>query len=274
MARPHIEFIHAQNVGWVKRADGAEEKVLNADPLSEEATLIVRYPAGFTTAANPADVGAEEFFVLDGEITIDGILRGYHSYGFLPQGARLGARSTSGGAVMLVFRHAAGDPNGMAGNAATIAIDTPAMPWDVSTYDPKLAHLRLARKVLRLGPNDSGRTFLLTGMAHGVPAEATMLPAETHDHAEEMFMLQGAMWAPEGRMGTGAYFYRPPGILHGPHVSETGFLQIMRSPGANAIVTKWSDVLRPLPIGAAYAPVLPEGTPAALARPLKPQDVW
>ncbi len=274
MARPHIEFIHAQNVGWSRRADGAEEKVLNADPLSDEATLIVRYPAGFSAGANSDEAGAEEFFVLDGAITIDGLERGYHAYGFLPQGAGSGARSTREGAVLLVFRHAAGDPNGMAGNAATIVIDTPAMPWDVSTYDPKLAHLRLARKVLRLGPNDSGRTFLLTGMAHGVPAEATMLPAETHDHAEEMFMLQGAMWAPEGRMGTGSYFYRPPGILHGPHVSETGFLQIMRSPGANAIVTKWSDELRPLPIGAAYAPVLPEGTPAAWARAVKLQDAW
>lgn len=274
MARPHIEFIHAQNVPFTSRADGAEEKILNADPLTGEATLIVRYPPGFAASANSADAGAEEFFVLDGTITIDGRARGYHAYGFLPEGSGLGARETRGGAVLLVFRHAAGDPCGMAGNAEAIALDTPAMPWDVSTYDPKLAHLRLARKVLRLGPNNSGRTFLLTGMAHGVPTNATMLPAETHDHAEEMFMLQGAMWAPEGRMGTGAYFYRPPGILHGPHVSETGFLQIMRSPGANAIVTKWSDELRPLPIGAAYAPVVPEGTPVEWARPIAAPETW
>lgn len=274
MARPHIEFVHAQNVPFAHRADGANVKVLNRDPLTDEATMIVRYPRGYSAGPNEAESGAEEFLVLAGAITIDGMARGYHAYGFLPQGSGLGARETLEGAVLLVFRHAAGDPSGLAGVAETIAIDTPAMPWDVSTYDPKLAHLRLARKVLRLGPNDSGRTFLLTGMAHGVPTKATMLPAETHDHAEEMFMLQGAMWAPEGRMGAGAYFYRPPGIVHGPHVSETGFLQIMRSPGANAIVTKWSDELRPLPIGADYAPVLPEGTPTEWARPLPPEQVW
>lgn len=273
MARPHIEFVHAQCVPWTVAADGSAVKVLNADPASGEATMIVRYPPGFAAPANRDDEGAEEFFVLDGALEMDGEQRRAHAYGFLPQGAGLGCRNTAQGAVLLVFRHAVGDPNGMTGCADVLAIDAPAMPWDVSTYDPKLAHLRLARKVLRLGPNDSGRTFLLTGMAHGVPAEDT-LPAEMHDHAEEMFMLQGAMWAPEGRMGAGAYFYRPPGILHGPHVSETGFLQIMRSPGANRIVTHWSETHKALPIGAPYSPILPEGTPAEWAREMVPDLAW
>lgn len=274
MARPHIEFVHAQNLHWVIRPDGAEEKLLNWDPEGTEQTLIVRYPPGFSAGPTADHAGAEELFVLDGAIEIDGVSRGYHDYAFLPQGSGLGARRTMAGAVLLVFRHARDDRNALAGIADVIAIRTTAMPWDVSTYDPKLSHLRLARKVLRLGPNDSGRTFLLTGMAHGVPTDGAKLAAEMHDHAEEMFMLQGAMWAPEGRMGPGAYFYRPPGILHGPHVSETGFLQIMRSPGANAIVTRWSDTPSPLPIGAAYAPVLPEGTPASWAREIEVRTAW
>jgi quercetin dioxygenase-like cupin family protein len=273
MARPHIEFVHAQQAAWTRRADGAEEKVLNADPASDEATEIIRYPPGFAAPANPDHAGAEEFFVLDGAIEIDGEPRRTHGYGFLPQGSGLGRRQSTHGAVLLVFRHAAGDANAVVGTAEAIALDTMAMPWDVSTYDPKLAHLRLARKVLRLGPNDSGRTFLLTGMAHGVPSAET-LPAETHDHAEEMFMLQGAMWAPEGRMGAGAYFYRPPGIVHGPHVSETGFLQIMRSPGANQIVTHWSETHLPLPIGAPYRPALPPGTPPEWAEEWREPPAW
>ena len=75
-------------------------------------------------------------------------------------------------------------------------------------------------------------------------------------------------------MGAGAYFYRPPGILHGPHVSETGFLQIMRSPGANRIVTHWSETHKALPIGASYRPVLPEGTPPEWAYEVVPEVVW
>jgi hypothetical protein len=266
MPRPHIEFVQTQNVKWQARPDGSAVKLLNADPESGEATLLVRYPGGYETGAMPPGEGAEEFFVLEGAISIDGLERRRHAYGFLPRAAGKGARRTQAGATLLVFRHGRDDIDSLAGTAEEIALDTPSMPWDVSTYDPALSHLRLARKVLRLGPNDSGRTFLLTGLPHGVP-DVTELPTETHDHCEEMFMLQGEMSAPEGQMQAGAYFFRPPGIVHGPHVSETGFFQIMRSPGANRIVTHWSTNLRPLPIGAAYAPVMPEGTPESWRRP-------
>ena len=273
MARPHIEFVQVQNVAWHYRPDGSAERVLNADPDSGEETVMVRYLAGYHAPANPTEAGAEEFFVLDGEVEIDGLSRRRHAYGFLPRGSGLGARYSRGGAILLVFRHGRDDPDSVAGTAETLAVDSAAMPWDVSTYDPKLVHLRLARKVLRLGPNDSGRTFLLTGMPHGVPEERD-LPAEHHDHCEEMFMISGEMWAPEGPMRPGAYFFRPPGIVHGPHVSETGFLQIMRSPGANRIVTHWSENRRPLPIGAPYAPVLPEGAPPEWHGEIRPATCW
>lgn len=272
MARPHIEFVQTQNVAWHYLPDGRAVKVLNADPDTGAATMLVRYLAGYSAPAETDD-GAEEFLVLDGQVTIDGVVRSRHAYGFLPRGSGLGARQSRFGAVLLVFRHGRDDPDSAAGIAETVALDTMRMPWDVSTYDPALIHLRLARKVLRLGPNDSGRTFLLTGLPHGVP-QAESLPSETHDHAEEMFMLHGEMWAPEGSMRAGAYFYRPPGIVHGPHASETGFLQIMRSPGANRIVTHWSDQHRPLPIGAAYAPIMPDGTPDEWRRPWRGSIGW
>ena len=273
MARPHIEFVQVQNVPWVYQPDGRAERMLNGDPLTGEATLMVRYLAGYRAPALQIEDGAEEFLVLDGALDIDGRSYGRHGYGFLPRASGLGARYSRWGAILLVFRHGRTDPDSVAGVAEPVSIDASAMPWDVSTYDPQLAHLRLARKVLRMGPNDSGRTFLLAGMPHGVP-QVDALPAETHDHAEEMFMISGEMWAPEGPMRPGAYFYRPPGILHGPHVSETGFLQIMRSPGANRIVTHWSSELRPLPIGAAFAPVLPEGSPESWRRPAKAATCW
>ena len=266
MPRPHIEFVQTQNVNWEPGEAGTSQKVLNADPGSTEATLLIRYPEGHDAPALAAPMPAEEYFVLDGEIDIGGRRCGRHAYGFIPGGADTPARASRGGATVLVFRYAEDDPDSLAGTADPVAVDTQAMPWDVSTYDPKLNHLRLARKVLRLGPNNSCRTFLLAGMPHGVPPE-TELPAETHDHCEEMFMISGSMWAPEGLMQPGAYFFRPPHIVHGPHVSEFGFFQIMRSPMTNAIVTNWSDEMRPLPIGAAYAPVMPDGTPESWARP-------
>lgn len=272
MARPHIEFVHTQNIDWAEQPNGTRIKMLNRDPGSTDATMILRLPAGFSVAKRRTDGPALEYFVLDGSATMDGVACARHAYGFIPQGSaqtRCGAAIASPyGATLLIFRHARDDANAQAGVAEPIAIDTTQIPWDTSISDPKLGHLRLARKVLRLGPNDSGRTFLLTGLPHGVP-DATALPSETHHHCEEAFMLQGEMWAPEGRMRQGSYFFRPPGIVHGPHVSETGFMQIMRSPGANRVVNQWSEDLQPLPIGARYAPIVPEGTPASWLRPLE-----
>ena len=107
--------------------------------------------------------------------------------------------------------------------------------------------------VFRYGRNDP----------HSVPPHAEM-PAEIHDHFEEMFMLQGEMWTPEGLVRPGAYFYRPPGIVHGPHVSQGGFFQIMRA-GANYVRTSWSEP-KPLPIGQAYAPTMPDDVPESWRR--------
>ncbi|MFS0851118.1 DUF4437 domain-containing protein [Novosphingobium panipatense] len=268
MARPHLEFVQTQNIEWCERPDGTQTKMLSRDAGRTDATMIVRLPAGFCAQPRARDDPALEYFVLDGELTVDTLACTRHAYGFIPQGWRGGDISTAAGATVLLFRHARDSPATVAASCGAIALDTSRMPWDTSPPDPGIRHLRLARKVLRLGPNDSGRTFLLAGLPHGVP-DATHLPTETHHHCEEAFMLQGEMWAPEGRMRQGSYFFRPPGIVHGPHVSETGFLQIMRSPGSNRVVNQWSAQLRPLPIGAAYAPVVPEGTPGEWLRPME-----
>ena len=273
MARPHIEFVQCQNIDWQDGPDGTRIKLLNADPDSTAATLLVQYPAGWRAPKAAADAPAEEWFVLEGAIETTTACQGRHAYNFHPAGTPAGLSGSPQGATLLMFRHAWNDRNTFAGTAESISIDTRFMPWDVSTYDPKLTHLRLARKVLRMGPNDSGRTFLLTGLPHGIPAVDT-LPVETHRHCEEGFMIHGEMFAPEGIMRAGSYFFRPPGIVHGPHVSETGFFQLMRSPGANWIKTEWSEQHRPLPIDAAYAPLVPTGTPSSWTRAFTPQAMF
>ena len=271
MARPHIEFVQTQNVAWQRHDDGSEVKRLNHDPDSGEETCLVRYPAGFAGGALGPEDRAEEFFVLEGSLAVNDVERGYHAYGFTPRGACAGTRASAGGATLIVFRYGRDDPDSVVGVSEPLAVDALDVPWDMRASDAQIAHLRLTRKVLRLGPNDSSRTFLLLGLPHGVPAEAEM-PAEVHDHFEEMFMLQGEMWTPEGLIRPGAYFYRPPHIEHGPHVSVGGFFQIMRA-GANYVRTTWTDP-RPLPIGQAYAPKLPEGTPAEWGRTWVPAEAY
>lgn len=264
MARPYIEFVQTQNIGWQTQHDGTEIKRLNGDADSGEETMIVRYPPGFSRGDLGPEDRAEELLVLDGGIVIDGTAHGYHGYRFTPRGKSSGARSTAQGATAIIFRYGRDDPNTLAGISETVTADPMTMAWDMAPSDGRIAHLRLARKVLRLGPNDSSRTFLLIGLPHGMPP-AEAMPAEIHDHFEEMFMIQGEMWTPEGKIRPGAYFYRPAGIEHGPHVSACGFFQIMRA-GANYVRTEWTAP-RPLPIGAPYAPAIPEGTPESWTRP-------
>jgi hypothetical protein len=273
MARPHIEFVQCQNIAWQQGPDGTLMKLLNADPDSTAATMLIQYPAGWVAPKTLADAPAEEWFVLEGAVETDAGRHGRHAYAFRPAGAGGGLSGSRLGATLIMFRYAVGDRDTLAGVAEPIDIDTRMMPWDVSTYDPKLSHLRLARKVLRMGPNDSGRTFLLAGLPHGIPA-VDSLPAETHRHCEEGFMIHGEIFAPEGVMRAGSYFFRPPGIVHGPHVSETGFFQLMRSPGANWIKTEWTDATYALPIDAAYAPVVPPGTPESWIRGFQPGSLF
>lgn len=264
MARPHIEFVQTQNVEWQAQPDGTLTKLLNADPVDGEETSLIRYPAGFSRGDLGPEDRAEEYFVLDGSVVVNGLERGYHAYGFTPRGESAGPRATRTGATLIVFRYGRSDPNSVTGVSKAMTVDALDVPWDMRASDAQIAHLRLTRKVLRLGPNDSSRTFLLLGLPHGIPPHPEM-PAEIHDHFEEMFMLQGEMWTPEGLIRAGAYFYRPPEIVHGPHVSVGGFFQIMRA-GANYVRTTWTDPL-PLPIGQGYAPKVPDGTPASWTRP-------
>lgn len=271
MTRPHIEFVQTQNVDWETQPDGTQVKRLNSDLRGDEETLLIRYPAGFARADQGAEERAEEYFVLDGTITIDDTHRGYHAYGFTPRGASAGIRATAGGATLIVFRYGHDDPNSVVGVSDAITVNALDVPWDMRPSDDRIAHLRLTRKVLRLGPNDSSRTFLLLGLPHGMPAHDEM-PAEIHDHFEEMFMLQGEMWTPEGLIRPGAYFYRPPEIVHGPHVSVGGFFQIMRA-GANYVRTTWTDPV-PLPIGQSYEPKIPAGTPESWTREWKAPEAF
>jgi len=260
MARPHVEFVQSQSVDWVDGGDGTAIKPLNIDPVNGDGTWLRRYPAGFGTplAARPGT--SLEFYILDGTVRLDGINLGPHAYGYQPVGTSPSVWESVEGALVLEIREER--PVSPTEPDPTILLDATALPWDVSTYDPQLRHMHNARKVLRLGPGDSGRTFLLAGLPHGFPATPD-LPLEKHPHAEEMFLIHGEMKSPQGVMRDGAYFYRPPGIWHGLHVSEFGFLMLMRSPGANRISTEWSQHRHPVQYSPTFRPILPEGAPEA-----------
>lgn len=264
MARPHVEFVQSQSVDWVDCGDGTAIKPLNIDPVHGDGTWLRQYQAGSGISPLLRPETSVEFYVLDGALDLNGNSLKAHAYGYLPAGTPPSAWKSAAGALVLEIREERPVPPTESDPA--ILLDTTNLPWDISTYDPQLRHMHNARKVLRLGPGDSGRTFLLAGLPHGFP-DTPDLPLEKHPHAEEMFLIHGEMKSPQGVMRDGAYFYRPPGIWHGLHVSEFGFLMLMRSPGANRISTQWSQQKYPIQYSPAFRPILPEDVPTAWARP-------
>lgn len=275
MARPHIEFIQSQHVPWqpgaaIGLARRVQAKVLSRDPDDGAFTALVDVPPGEALAAPETLAASEEWFVLRGALECEGFRLARHHYAYLPAGTTLGTLSSPEGARVLMIRNA--PP--AAGRAADtrdatdrlMVVDAPAMPWDATVLDPKLLHLRMSRKILRAAADGSCRTYLLAGLPHGRPADGRA-GLERHPHAEEMFLLSGDLAGPQGVMHPGAYFHRPRDILHGPHFSDLGFLMFMRNPGTNSIVTEWTAEKQGLAEAPPYAPILPPGSPAALAEP-------
>jgi hypothetical protein len=286
MGRAQVEFIQSQNVAWEPAARHglrrpARVKRLSHDPATGAFTALVEYERGARIATPLRRAGSEEWFVLYGAATLNGHALGRHHYAFLPPGTGVASLDCPDGALVLTYFNGgfadtpadaadgrAGDPGADAGAAPPPPpryVDSYAMPWDATVLDPKLVHLRLSRKILRADPDC--RTYLLAGLPQGRPADGRV-GLETHPHDEEMFLVSGDMSAPQGVMHPGAYFYRPRGILHGPHFSDLGFFMFMRNPGTDRISTDWTTTVHALPQEPPLAPVLPADAPADWARPL------
>lgn len=263
MARPHIEFIQSQKLAWrdaeALGLPGARCKMLCHDDADGSFTALVRLPAGSKIAPRK-DSGADwddEAYVLEGDLTIGDLALRRHSYVYLPAAAGTGIEARTP-TTLVLWRHVGPLPWRAPDGTGPLLIHTMEMPWDTDVWEKNLTHLRPARKTLRLGP-DSTRTYLLAGLPHGYPATGRA-GMEKHPYPEEMLMIAGDMWSPQGRMTRGAYFYRPPRISHGGHWSELGFLMIMRTPGANRPVTEWSEP-QPIQQDNPFRPDLPPDAP-------------
>lgn len=259
MSRPFIEFIHTQDIAWKPSALGpqTDEKILSRDPAGPTTRLLRLAPGATTTLTMGL---AAEVFVLTGTLSVSGQDLGYHGYAYLPVATSISSRT--GATVLAFFDPPAGD------NDPAIVVDTIGQPWDRTGLEGEIAHLNYARKNLRFSPLGDRRTYLLGGMPHGFPSEGAKL--EKHPHAEEMFLIAGDMPCSLGVMTSGAYFYRPPDVWHGLDCTLSGFLMIMRTPGSNVTISRWSDDLLAVSYDPDHAPELPAGHPPSPPRALVP----
>jgi len=78
MGRPFIEFIQSQQLPWVEKSyvteirPGVLVRELSLDAESGGCSLLLKYPENYLHSDSHYLNADEEFFVIDGEITIDG----------------------------------------------------------------------------------------------------------------------------------------------------------------------------------------------------------
>ncbi len=272
MPRPHIEFLHAQQLAWQPAPfpgagwRGIDCKVLSRDPASGACSVLLRLPAGLERPAH-ALAAASEWWVLEGALQIGTLAYGLDDYAFWPAGRPRASLESAAGSVLLAFfdrEPAWHGPGELVPDTATPCIEriaTHDLPWTSHDIDPSVQFLRLSHKVLRHVPETGEKTLLLSmgGQAHPVGWREAQL---AHDCVEEMYLLGGEIIGERGTMYEGAYFWRPPGRWHGPFGSRRGSLSLIRfSDGRHHNI--WSDTPLAFTLQPAHAPVLPESTPAA-----------
>jgi glyoxylate utilization-related uncharacterized protein len=282
--RPHIEFVHAQMLPWRRIPPGrgrpdAEYKFLSRDAADGACSCLIRYHPGWRREADESLTAAEEFYVLEGSLEIDGRRHGPDSYAFLPAGWPRHVMHAPDGAVVLSFFDRQPDPvpGAHAPDAALCEravphLDVLHMPWDRRLNDPHLAHLGIARKDLRCDPATGERTFLSMILPHSEPPGARG-PTETHPTVEEAYVISGSLVGPHGAMHPGAYFWRPPGIAHGPFGTRWGCVALIRFLGGRH-VNEWSREERAFAFDAPYRPVLPPELEHLRAAPWVPPGVY
>jgi hypothetical protein len=273
MARPHVEFIQAQALDWqptpIAHLAGTHCKMLSHDVTSGACSLLLRLPRGFQLDGPWQLDAEEEFLVLDGGLSVGDLDYGPDCYALLPAHRPRGALQVRQESVLLCFFDRAPQLETGAAAAAHAArpdgshdavprLDAFEMAWESAGMDPAYADIGLRWKMLRGRIGDAQTTMLVACPPHLHPPE-WQGPQEIHDCVEEMFLISGDYLSNVGRMREGAYFWRPPGIAHGPYGTRHGNLALIRTLGA-PLENNWTRE----PVAISRAPAARPFLPAAL----------
>jgi hypothetical protein len=261
MARPHIEFIPSQVIPFGQGLPGGARpqvacRILSLDDETGALSTVLRYPRGYAEAEPMALAADEEVFVLEGALDINGKAYPKHGYGHLPAGYAHTIRSTPGAVVLTFFSAAPTRAEASAYDPARLveALDTCRMPG----HTGKRAHMNTGEwdpsgtvhKSLFHDPLTGDRTWLI-----GLMPTWSSSRTEVHPVAEEEFAVLGDICFPMGVMQAGGYFWRPPGIAHGPFATWGGTLHLCRGKGGT-YATTWGESREPQ-WNPPFEPILP-----------------
>ncbi|MCP5329093.1 MAG: DUF4437 domain-containing protein [Steroidobacteraceae bacterium] len=257
MGRPWIEFVQSQRLPWERGLldalrPGIETKLLSRDPQSGGCSLLVRYPAGFSSSGGALRAD-DEFLVLDGALEIGDQRYAELGYAHLPAGFATGTWAAPDGAIVLEFfsaepAHCVDSPC-FDQRRLVLHRDAFQVPY-TGNFHPEFPP-GAGRKLLYQDPLTEDTTWLL-----GTLPIRWAERSEIHPVVEEMYLLAGEVHGDRGIMRPGAYFWRPPFVPHGPYGTQTGNLYFFRTRGGG-LSTTYVDAARPFRWRPDYDAVLP-----------------
>ena len=236
MGRPFIEFIQSQQLPWLEKSYLSDirgevlTRELSIDSDTGACSLLIKYPTKYQQNSKGYLSADEEFFVLDGEICVDGERYGRYNYGHFPKGLHTNSITSSGAVVLTFFDKrpelisAAADSPELEGERVIKRIDSLDGEWG-GNFNPDFPP-GAGRKWMRRDPVTKDETWVLGTM----PLRYGMR-SEKHPVVEEAYLLSGELVGHLGVMTPGAYFWRPPEEPHGPFGSMTGNLYLFRTVG-------------------------------------------
>lgn len=279
MARPHIEFIHTQQLLWRKDIcpshPGVFCKMLSRDDETGACSVLLRFPEGWTQDGPLYFTADQEFYVLDGSMRINDTDYGLDNYAYLPAGYGREAASTETGCDLIAFFN--GKPatvSGVSANGdydvshAIPHLDPHEMAWSSDGMDPYYGDWGMQWKLLRHDPETQEATMLVTVPPHVHPKDWKG-PQEIHDCMEEAFILAGDLCTHNGVFHPGMYFYRPPGIRHGPFASRFGSYMLVRVDGV--LENNWTADEVPVSLHPEHKPFLPAELMGAASEAWQPE---
>jgi mannose-6-phosphate isomerase-like protein (cupin superfamily) len=244
MPRPHIEFIWEQDyefkrIQLVSSLPFLKFKVLSEDTHNGAFTALTFLPHGWENHSPVAFNAAQEFFILDGQLTVT--MRGVKTvmkpgcYLRVDAGVPFGPLSTWHSCRLLWMadqRLEAVNPESTPpwhrpepGNDGITHVDTSQQEWEIPFVKGPDPGLML--KLLWMDPQ-TGAYSRLIAADKGWREDRL----EHHDCVEEAYMLEGCMTMGDlGTMEKGTYFWRPPRIQHGPLHTTEGAVIFIRTDG-------------------------------------------
>ena len=229
--RSDVDFIESAEVPWERPADGqfgyaggGRKRVLSRDPEDGAETAVQRIvdPQRGVLAAEA------DLYVLSGGGSVNGQEIDVNDYVHINAGTRVDLVPGIRGLVLYsgfwatpTFGPGDGDPGGVA------VTDTERLEWTPATWsgETKLAPGAML-KTLR---QDDRAYIYLAAMMPGWRSEAE----EAHPVYEESYKVYGdVLMGARGVMREGSYFFRSPGVFHGPLYSRGGTMSFIRSDAA------------------------------------------